>query len=108
MGSSFLASLPSHPYALTAHPPPHAGRSEYASPSGWTGARHGWWPSGLYPLIKDQLPGGASRLAALLLPYILPVCSVVAPCHPGAALRNLVLVQRIQATSEPRSNEDAK
>ena len=44
--------------------------------------------SGLYPLINYQLPGGASRLAALLLPYILPVCSVVAPCHPGAALRN--------------------
>ena len=33
-------------------------------------------------------PGGASRLAALLLPQILPVSSVVAPCHPGAALRN--------------------
>ena len=43
---------------------------------------------GLYPLIKERLPGGASRLAALLLPHILPVCSVVAPCHPGAALRN--------------------
>jgi hypothetical protein len=54
--------------------------------------------SGLYPLINYQLPGGASRPAALLLPYILPVCSVVAPCHPGAALRNLVLVQRIPAT----------
>jgi hypothetical protein len=56
--------------------------------------------SGLYPLINYQLPGGASRLAALLLPHILPlpVCSVVAPCHPGAAFRNLVLVQRIPAT----------
>ena len=28
-----------------------------------------------------------------------PVCSVVAPCHPGAALRDLVLVQRGRATS---------
>ena len=49
-------------------------------------------------LIKDHLAGGASRLAALLLPQILPVFSVVAPCHPGAALRDLVLVQRGRAT----------
>ena len=56
-------------------------------------------PSGLPALIKDRLPGGASRLAALLLPQILPVFSVVAPCHPGAALRNPVLAQRRQATS---------
>ena len=55
--------------------------------------------SGLSTLIKDHLAGGASRLAALLLPQILPVFSVVAPCHPGAALRDLVLVQRGQATS---------
>ena len=54
--------------------------------------------SGLSSLIKDHLAGGASRLAALLLPQILPVFSVVAPCHPGAALRDLVLVQRGQAT----------
>src|SRR5437762_5416145 len=57
------------------------------------------WTSGLSTLIKDHLAGGASRLAALLLPQILPVFSVVAPCHPGAALRDLVLVQRGQATS---------
>src|SRR5438093_13731872 len=50
-------------------------------------------------LIKDHLAGGASRLAALLLPQILQVFSVVAPCHPGAALRDLVLVQRGRATS---------
>src|SRR5438067_12880826 len=49
--------------------------------------------SGPSTLIKDHLAGGASRLAALLLPQILPVFSVVAPCHPGAALRDLVLVQ---------------
>src|SRR5437762_9003936 len=56
------------------------------------------WTSGLSTLIKDHLAGGASRLAALLLPQILPVFSVVAPCHPGAALRDLVLVQRGPAT----------
>src|ERR687898_54915 len=58
--------------------------------------------SGVSPLIKDHLAGGASRLAALLLPQILPVFSVVAPCHPGAALRDLVLVQRRHATSPAR------
>src|SRR5688500_6717631 len=56
-------------------------------------------PSGLSSLTQYCLPGGASRLAALLLPQILPVFSVVAPCHPGAALRNPVLLQRGQATS---------
>src|SRR5678816_2540817 len=56
------------------------------------------YTSGLSSLIKDHLAGGASRLAALLLPQILPVFSVVAPCHAGAALRDLVLVQRGQAT----------
>ena len=35
------------------------------------------------------LPGGPSRLAALLLPQIRAVFSVVAPCQPGAALRNI-------------------
>src|SRR5512134_2191396 len=54
--------------------------------------------SGPSPLIKDHLAGGASRLAALLLPQILPVFSVVAPCHPGAALRDLVFIQRGRAT----------
>ena len=58
------------------------------------------WTSGPSTLIKDHLAGGASRLAALLLPHILPACSVVAPCHPGAALRDLVLVQRGRATSQ--------
>src|SRR2546421_6182831 len=54
--------------------------------------------SGPSSLIKEHLAGGASRLAALLLPQILPVFSVVAPCHPGAALRDLVLVQHGRAT----------
>jgi hypothetical protein len=53
-------------------------------------------------LIKDHLAGGASRLAALLLRQIVPVSSVVAPCQAGAALRDLVLVQRGHATREHR------
>jgi hypothetical protein len=40
------------------------------------------------PKFVGELPGGASRLAALLLPHIFPICSVVAPCQPGAALRD--------------------
>src|SRR5438034_1004580 len=28
-------------------------------------------------------------MAALLVAYILPVCALLAPCHPGAALRDL-------------------
>jgi hypothetical protein len=51
--------------------------------------------SGLY----QHLSGGASRLAALLLPQICSIFSVVAPCHSGAALRNLLLIQLKQATS---------
>src|SRR5881628_674713 len=52
--------------------------------------------------ILDNSPGGASLLhpnaaaalgtpglAALLVAYILPVCALLAPCHPGAALRDL-------------------
>src|SRR5262249_33098210 len=61
--------------------------------------------SGLSSLIKDHLAGGASRLAALLLPQILPVSSVVAPCQAGAALRDLILVQRGQATRVRRDTE---
>jgi glycine cleavage system T protein (aminomethyltransferase) len=55
--------------------------------------------SGPSTVKKDHLVGGASRLAALLLPHILPVFSVVAPCQPGAALRDLVLFHRGRATS---------
>jgi hypothetical protein len=65
--------------------------------------------SGLSALIKDRLSGGASRLAALLLPQILPVSSVVAPCDPGAARRHPVLVQRGQATwSNPHASVTAR
>jgi len=49
---------------------------------------------------RTNLAGAASRFAALLLPQILPVFSVVAPCDPGAGLRDLVLVQPRQATSD--------
>src|SRR5262245_2093337 len=45
-----------------------------------------------------QFPGGASRLAALLLPQILPVFLVVAPYQPGAALRDLCNVFLIRDT----------
>ena len=51
-------------------------------------SRHTSRASGLSASFVQRLSGGASRLAALLLPQILPVFSVVAPCHPGAALRN--------------------
>src|SRR5881628_1189809 len=44
-------------------------------------------PSVLSQSILDNSPGGASRLAALLVAYILPVCALLAPCQPGAALR---------------------
>jgi hypothetical protein len=81
--------------------------------------------SALSSLIKHRLPGGASLLhptaqntrgggpglAALLLPQILSVFSVVAPCQgsptrqprwgtqPGAALRDLCHDPRRQDTS---------
>ena len=38
-----------------------------------------------YQWLATEFPGGASRLAALLLVQILPVSSLVAPCDPGAA-----------------------
>ena len=46
-----------------------------------------------------------SGLAALIIPRILPVSPVVAPCRAGAALRDLVLVQRGQGT---RTREASK
>src|SRR6266540_4520913 len=47
------------------------------------------WRSSPCPSVQSlwfatQFPGGASRLAALLLAQILPVSSLVAPCDPGA------------------------
>ena len=47
---------------------------------------------------KDHLAGGASRLAALLIDHLCPISSLFAPCHPGAALRDLVLLHRGQTT----------
>jgi hypothetical protein len=38
--------------------------------------------------LVARLAGGASRLAALLLSHIFPICSVVAPGQPGAARRD--------------------
>src|SRR5437899_2798270 len=35
--------------------------------------------------MRRHSAGDASRLAALLLPRILPIFSVVAPCQPGAS-----------------------
>jgi type II secretory pathway pseudopilin PulG len=55
---------------------------------------------GVSPLTRNSLAGGASRLAALLLPRIRPVFSVVAPCHPGAALRDLLPIQPGRATND--------
>ena len=43
--------------------------------------------------------GGASRLAALLIAHLCPISSLFAPCDPGVALRQSVLLQRKQATS---------
>src|SRR5688572_9940374 len=68
-----------------------------ASGWSWRGSSRNSGTSGLSSLKQYCLPGGASRLAALLLPQILAVFSIVAPCHPGAALRNPVLLQRGQA-----------
>ena len=41
----------------------------------------------------------ASRLAALLIAHLCPISSLFAPCDPGAALRQSVVLQRGQATS---------
>src|SRR6185369_13608956 len=60
--------------------------------------------NGLSASFVPRLSGGASRLAALLLPQILPVSSVVTPCHPGAALRGLCNASRFQGTSSAPEN----
>ena len=54
--------------------------------------------SGLSTLKHYRLPGGASRLAALLIAHLCPISSLFAPCDPGAARRQPVLLQRGQAT----------
>src|SRR6266508_3201986 len=55
------------------------------------------WRSSPCPSVQSlwfatQFPGGASRLAALLLAQILPVSSLVAPCDPGAAPRTYATI----------------
>jgi hypothetical protein len=55
--------------------------------------------SGPSSLNQDRLSGGASRLASLLVAYIYPICSLLAPRDAGAALRNPVLIQRGRTTS---------
>src|SRR5918993_850481 len=47
-----------------------------------------------------ELTGGASRLAALLLPHICRIGSVVAPGHPGATLRDFGHEPLLRDTSE--------
>jgi len=37
------------------------------------------------------LPGGASRLAAVLIAHLCPIRSLFAPCDPGATRRQPVL-----------------
>jgi hypothetical protein len=46
----------------------------------------------------------------LLVAYILPVCALLAPCHPGAALRDLRNESLLQDTSEaaPQTAEEKR
>ena len=44
---------------------------------------------GQHVAFVDIIAGGASRLAALLVAQICPISSLLAPCHPDAALRDL-------------------
>src|SRR6266508_2346944 len=48
----------------------------------WSGRRQTKGPSGNNCAI---LAADASRLAALLVAYIVPLCSLLAPCQPGAS-----------------------
>ena len=57
---------------------------------------------GLSTLKHYRLPGGASRLAALLIAHLCPTRSLFAPCGPGAALRQRVVLQRGQAARVKR------
>ena len=54
-------------------------------------------------VITHQLPGGASRRAALLIVHLRPVSSLFAPCPPGAALRDFGKPSRFQGTSSAES-----
>jgi hypothetical protein len=62
--------------------------------------RHVHSRSELVPWKRDTSRNSrASRLAALLVAQILPVFSLLAPCQPGAALRDLCNASRFQGTS---------
>jgi arylsulfatase A-like enzyme len=50
------------------------------------------------PKFVNEFPGGASRLAALLVVYKFPICALLAPCDPGAAPRDSVNELRIRNT----------
>src|SRR6266508_3560862 len=54
------------------------------------------------PKCVTKFPGGASRLTALLLAYICPICSLVAPCDPGAAPGTLATNFGIGTLGAPR------
>src|ERR687897_3198419 len=49
--------------------------------------------------MTHTIPGGASRLAALVIAHICPICSLFPPCQSGAALRGLCKPSRFQGTS---------
>src|SRR5436190_24396716 len=49
------------------------------------GARPGRATSVLLPKFATYLAADASRLAALLVAYISPICALLAPCDPGAS-----------------------
>src|SRR5687767_13011928 len=71
-------------------PPKAAPNQAPSRPSNLHGERSlaaAYRESSLQPVVQVPLhsTGAASRLAALLLPQIHPVFSVVAPCQPGAS-----------------------
>ena len=49
--------------------------------------------------MSRTIPAGASRLTALLIAYICPICALFAPCQPGAALRDSCKTSRFQGAS---------
>jgi hypothetical protein len=64
-----------------------------------------WTPWSYCPVtvVRDTIPGRASRLAALLLAQMLPVSPRVAPCDPGRrdALRRVLSTGQIMDSIQP-------
>ncbi len=59
-------------------------------------------PKGLSGNNCAILTTDASRLAALLVAHIVPLCSLLAPCHPGASVpRNDTLISGRALTRFP-------